>query len=55
MSSTRAVCSTVQRIRGQISAKMYEKRDFVKLVLNHMQDAKAITDWQPAGGSNRHD
>jgi hypothetical protein len=47
--------SAVQRIRGQISAKMYEKRDFVKLVLNHMQDAKAIMDWQSAGGSNRHD
>jgi hypothetical protein len=29
--------------------------NFHRLVLNHMQDQKAITDWQSAGGSNRFD
>ena len=45
----------IQRIRGQLSATMHEKRDFVARVLNHMQDAKYIADWESAGGSNRHD
>src|SRR5665213_1519165 len=45
----------IQRIRGQLSAQMFEQRYFVRHVLNHMQDVKAITDWQSAGGSNRHD
>ena len=45
----------VQRIRGQISSKMFSKRDFMKRVLNHMQDGGHITDWEPSGGKNRHD
>lgn len=45
----------IQRIRGQLSADMATKRHFVSLVLNHMQDADAIKDWQSAGGSNRFD
>ncbi len=45
----------IQRIRGQYSATMHEKRDFVARVLNHMQDGNFIQDWQSAGGSNRHD
>src|ERR1700738_1618599 len=45
----------IQRIRGQYSASMAAKRHFVSLVLNHMQDAKAIKDWQSPGGSNRFD
>jgi hypothetical protein len=45
----------IQRIRGQLSATMHEKRDFVARVLNHMEDAGHITSWQSAGGSNRHD
>src|SRR5665647_1680342 len=45
----------IQRIRGQYSAEMGPKRQFVSLVLNHMQDAKAIKDWQSAGASNRFD
>lgn len=45
----------IQRIRGQYSATMHEKRDFVARVLNHMQDREFIKDWQSAGGSNRHD
>lgn len=45
----------IERIRGQFSATMREKREFVQHVLNHMQDAGRITDWQSAGGANRHD
>jgi hypothetical protein len=45
----------IQRIRGQYSAQMSTKRQFVSLVLNYMQDAAAIKDWQSAGGSNRFD
>lgn len=45
----------IERIRGQFSASMAEKRDFAKLVLNELQDQKLIRDWQPAGGSNRFD
>jgi hypothetical protein len=45
----------IQRIRGQYSATMRDKRDFVARILNFMQDGRHITDWQSAGGSNRHD
>jgi hypothetical protein len=45
----------IQRIRGQYSAKMFNKRDFVKRVLDHMQDREFIKDWVSAGGANRHD
>lgn len=45
----------IERLRGQFSAAMREKRDFVKLVLNHMQDQGAIKDWASAGEANRHD
>lgn len=45
----------IERIRGQFSATMGEKRDFVRHVLNHMQDAGAIRDWDSAGEANRHD
>lgn len=45
----------IERIRGQFSATMREKREFVRAVLNHMQDAGYITDWESAGEANRHD
>jgi hypothetical protein len=45
----------IQRVRGQISASMAEKKNFVRNVLNHMQDNKFIQDWMEAGNSNRHD
>ena len=45
----------IQRIRGQISATMTGKRDFVLRVLNHMQDGGFIQSWESAGGANRHD
>lgn len=46
---------TIERIRGQFSAAMKEKRDFVSLVLSYMQDGGHIVDWGSAGEANRHD
>ena len=45
----------IERIRGQFSATMREKREFVRHVLNHMQDREFIADWESAGEANRHD
>lgn len=45
----------IERLRGQFSATMHVKRDFVRRVLNHMQDQEFITDWLSAGEANRHD
>ena len=45
----------VERMRGQQSATMQPKRDFVARVLRHMQDAGSIAEWQSSGSSNRHD
>ena len=45
----------IERVRGQFSATMREKREFVQHVLNHMQDQGFIEDWESAGEANRHD
>ena len=45
----------IERIRGQFSATMREKREFVKHVLNFMQDGGFIADWESASEANRHD
>lgn len=45
----------IERIRGQFSSTMREKRDFVANVLNHMQDENFIREWESAGEANRHD
>ncbi len=45
----------IERIRGQFSATMRDKREFVKHVLNFMQDHNFIADWDSAGDANRHD
>lgn len=45
----------IERIRGQFSATMREKRKFVQHVLNHMQDQGLIQEWESAGEANRHD
>ena len=45
----------IQQIRGEYSATMRGKRDFVARVLGFMQDGGFIKEWQSAGGSNRHD
>lgn len=45
----------IEQLRGEFIASMSEKRQFVRQVLNYMQDQRAIKDWQPAGDANRHD
>lgn len=45
----------IERIRGQFSATMREKREFVRDILNFMQDGQFIREWASSGGDNRHD
>jgi hypothetical protein len=45
----------IERIRGQFSATMRDKRQFVRHILNHMQDHGTIDEWDSAGDANRHD
>jgi hypothetical protein len=45
----------IERIRGQFSATMRDKREFCRHVLNYMQDHGFIRDWESAGEANRHD
>ncbi|EPR17530.1 hypothetical protein M527_16060 [Sphingobium indicum IP26] len=45
----------IERIRGQFSATMREKRDFASAVLNWMEDQGHISAWYSAGEANRHD
>lgn len=45
----------IERIRGQFSATMRDKREFMQHVLNFMQDEGFIVDWSSAGEANRHD
>lgn len=45
----------IERIRGQFSATMRDKREFVKHILNYMEDKKFIDNWESTGGANRHD
>ena len=45
----------IERIRGQFSATMREKREFVQHILNYMEDQGHIGEWASAGEANRHD
>jgi len=45
----------IERLRGQFSATMRAKREFVKHVLNFMEAGGFISDWKSSGESNRHD
>lgn len=45
----------IERIRGQFSATMREKREFATRILNYLQDEGHISSWSSAGDSNRHD
>lgn len=45
----------IERVRGQFSATMRDKREFMRRVLNFMQDKEFIKDWNSAGEANRHD
>ena len=46
---------TIERLRGQFSASMREKREFVKFILDHMENRGFIKGWRSAGEANRHD
>ncbi len=45
----------IERIRGQFSAAMKEKREFVSIILDHMKQGGFIQVWNSAGESNRYD
>lgn len=45
----------IERVRGQFSATLKIKREFVLHVLNHMQNQSFIRGWESVGGVNRHD
>lgn len=45
----------IERVRGQFSASMREKRDFIKIVLSHLEDKGFVSEWHSAGEKNRHD
>ena len=45
----------IERIRGQFSATMREKREFARHILNYMQDQGFVQSWEPSGEANRHD
>ena len=45
----------IERLRGQYAASMRKKREFVRHVLDYMQDKGSIDGWEPAGEDNRHD
>ena len=45
----------IESLRGEFSATMRNKREFVREILNHMQDKGFIKDWESSGHTNRHD
>lgn len=45
----------IERIRGQFSASMTDKREFVSAVLDDLKSVGFIKDWDPTGTRNRHD
>ena len=45
----------IERVRGQFSATMGPKREFVQHVLNYMEDHDFIGEWESSGEGNRHD
>lgn len=45
----------IERVRGQFSATMRGKREFVQHTLNHMEDGGHIAGWNQTEDSNRND
>jgi hypothetical protein len=45
----------IERIRGQFSATMREKRDFVRRVLSFMEDSGFVVSFESSGSRNRYD
>jgi hypothetical protein len=53
--SSGLLAGAIQKIRGEYSATMIAKRDFVARVLRHMEDAGYVKEWVSSGSANRHD
>lgn len=47
--------SAIERLRGQQSASMGVKRDFMRDILNHLLEVGEIEEWDFAGDGERHD
>lgn len=47
--------AVLERVRGQNSASMGEKRDFVQRVLSILEERGYIKEWESAGNQNRYD
>jgi hypothetical protein len=45
----------IERVRGQFSSTMGQKREFARDVLNYLQDRNFIKNWDSTGQANRHD
>ncbi len=45
----------IERLRGQFSASMSEKRSFAGHILEYMKAGNFIQDWESAGEANRYD
>jgi hypothetical protein len=45
----------IERIRGQFSATLRNKRQFVRHILNYLQDRGFITNWESVELANRYD
>ena len=45
----------IEQVRGEFSATMRGKREFVQHVLNHLQDGGHIAEWDRAKGGARND
>lgn len=45
----------IERVRGQFSATMVEKREFARHILDYMRNKGAIRSWEATGENNRHD
>jgi hypothetical protein len=45
----------IERVRGQFSSTMRDKREFARDVLNYMEDRGFIQGWESTGQANRHD
>jgi len=45
----------IEMLRGRYAADMTKKREFVRLVLEHMRDNEYIDEFEEVGSKNRHD
>jgi hypothetical protein len=53
--SSHILRGAIEKLRGEFSATLRGKREFIQHVLNHMQDGGFIADWDRAKGGARND